>query len=177
MTRKWRSKRGRPKVDSPLRDKGTPELQFKRIELVRGGNPNMSSSPIDILCERKIIELDQYNAGLTFWYLHMKIFGKPFPQSNAGKLLSPIKSRSMITKSSKKDEEIYSIYNECRKNIIRQCGQSGYRILSEVLIFHENPPYIYYSEIKVEDSAHKNTLRDALDSIKDFFRNFKKKRR
>ena len=137
----------------------------------------MSSSPIDILCERKIIELDQYNAGLTFWYLHMKIFGKPFPQSNAGKLLSPIRGRLLITNPNKKDEEIYSIYNECRKNIIRQCGQSGYKILSEVLIFHNNPPYIYYSEVRAKDSAHKNKLRNALDSIKDFFRNFRKKKR
>jgi len=34
-------KRGRPKKNASLRDKGTPELQIKRIMLVNGGNPSM----------------------------------------------------------------------------------------------------------------------------------------
>ena len=171
------AKRGRPKKNKPERDKGTPELQFKRLQLVRGGNPNMSTSPLDILCERKIIGLDQYNAGLTFWFLHMKVFGKPFPQSNTGKLLSPVRGRLLITNPSRRDEEIYYIYNECRKNIIKQCGQSGYKILSDILIFHENPPYVYYTEIKTRDTTHKRVIRNALDSIKNFFDNFRKKKK
>ena len=62
------AKRGRPKKDKPLRDKGTPEQQIKRLALVNGGDPTLSTTPLDIMFARRIIEPDQYNAGLTYWY-------------------------------------------------------------------------------------------------------------
>ena len=72
-------RRGRPKKNLPLRDKGTPELIIKRMQLVQGGDPSLSTTPIDICYARKIISAEQYNAGLVFLYLHRSIFGKPFP--------------------------------------------------------------------------------------------------
>ena len=96
MARKGRStKRGRPKIDRPLRDKGTPESLIKRLALVGDGDITMSSTPIDVMYTRNIINPNQYNAGLTYWYLYTRVFGKPYPQSNTGKLLSPISGRSV----------------------------------------------------------------------------------
>ena len=101
--KKRRSNEGRPKKNAPLRDKGTPELQIKRIMLVNGGNPSMSTTPIDIMFERSMINQDEYNAGLIYQYLHSRVFSKPFPQSNTGKLSEPIRSRQTSSKVSKRD--------------------------------------------------------------------------
>ena len=104
MAKKIRSrKRGRPRIDRPLRDKGTPEQQIRRLTLVNGGDPTLSTTPLDIMYARQIIEPEQYNAGLTYWYLYTKVFGKPFPESNTGKLLSPIKGRSIEDGEKRKD--------------------------------------------------------------------------
>ena len=106
------AKRGRPKKDKPLRDKGTPEQQIKRLALVNGGDPTLSTTPLDIMFARRIIEPDQYNAGLTYWYLYTKVFGKPFPESNTGKLLSPIKGRMIEEGEKRKDIHNNTVYTE-----------------------------------------------------------------
>ena len=40
-------RRGRPKKNLPLRDKGTPELIIKRMQLVQGGDTSLSTTPLD----------------------------------------------------------------------------------------------------------------------------------
>ena len=114
MAKKIRSrKRGRPRIDRPLRDKGTPESLIKRLALVGEGDPTMSSTPIDVMFTRKIINPNQYNAGLTYWYLYTRVFGKPYPQSNTGKLLSPISGRSVESIIKRKDIEHHTLLDEC----------------------------------------------------------------
>jgi len=56
------AKRGRPKKNIPFRDKGTPENQLRRLSLVGGGNPTLSSTPFDIMYARGIVNPEQYNA-------------------------------------------------------------------------------------------------------------------
>ena len=63
-----KNKRGRPRKNLPLRDKGTPELMVKRLRLVQGGDPTLSTTPIDICYARKIIsaELKSIFPKMTF---------------------------------------------------------------------------------------------------------------
>ena len=170
------AKRGRPKKDKPLRDKGTPEQQIKRLALVNGGDPTLSTTPLDIMFSRRIIEPDQYNAGLTYWYLYTKVFGKPFPESNTGKLLSPIKGRMIEEGEKRKDIHNNTVYTECRKFIVKEVGRKVYGMMRDVVIFFEHPPYLNYSKKKIRDNPHKEDFRNALDSIVKFFNFYKKKR-
>ena len=170
------AKRGRPKKDKPIRDKGTPEQQIRRLTLVNGGDPTLSTTPLDIMYARQIIEPVQYNAGLTYWYLHTKVFGKPFPESNTGKLLSPIRGRSMEDGEKRKDVHNNIVYTECRKYIIKEVGRRVYGLMRDVIVFFEHPAYLKYNKKKMRDSSHKRDLRNSLDSVVKFFSHYKKRR-
>ena len=170
------AKRGRPKKDKPLRDKGTPEQQIKRLALVGGGDPTLSSTPFDIMFARGIVNPEQYNAGLTYWYLYTRVFGKPFPQSNTSKLLSPINTRSVENIVKRRDVEHQSLLFDCCAFIVREAGQRAYNLMSSIIVFQEHPNYLYYLKVKSRDSAKKIVVRSALDSIRKFFDNKRKKR-
>ncbi len=71
--------RGRPRQYPIVLDKGTPEQQLKRLQLVDGGNPMMSTIPLDILLERQMIHEDHHRAGMTWWMTFMRIYGKVYP--------------------------------------------------------------------------------------------------
>jgi hypothetical protein len=72
-----KGKRGRPKKDPVYRDKGTPELQIKRMFIVKGGDPVNSSDPLDVCQERGIITSDMAKAGHDYARLYYRIIGKP----------------------------------------------------------------------------------------------------
>tara|TARA_X000001388_G_scaffold77322_1_gene77606 strand:+ start:41 stop:562 length:522 start_codon:yes stop_codon:yes gene_type:complete len=171
-----KNRRGRPRKDRPLRDKGTPELQIKRITLVQGGNPQMSTTPLDIMFERQIITPDQYNSGLVYLYMHMKIFGKPFPQSNTGKLLSPIGGRSHEYKITKKDIQNNELFNNLKDFIVKETNSLAYQMLKNIVVFLECPPYLNYGKARLKDNRQKKILHNVLDSISKFFNTKKKKR-
>ena len=144
--------------------------------MVNGGDPTLSTTPLDIMYARQIIEPVQYNTGLTYWYLHTKVFGKPFPESNTGKLLSPIRGRSIEDGEKRKDVHNNLVYTECRKYIIKEVGRRVYGLMRDVIVFFEHPAYLKYNKKKMRDSSHKRDLRNALDSVVKFFNYYKKRR-
>ena len=170
------AKRGRPKKDRPLPDKGTPENQIKRLALVGGGDPTLSSTPFDIMFARGIVNPEQYNAGLTYWYLYTRVFGKPFPQSNTSKLLSPINTRSVESIVKRRDIEHHSLLFDCCAFIVKEAGQRAYNLLRGIVVFQEHPDYLYYLKAKSRDNAKKTILCNALNSIRKFFDTKRKKR-
>ena len=169
-------KRGRPKKNAPLRDKGTPELQIKRIMLVNGGNPSMSTTPIDIMFERSMINQDEYNSRLVYHYLHSRVFSKPFPESNTGKLSEPIRSRQTSSKVSKRDIENWIVFKDITSFIIHEVGQMTYDCMKNLIIYQEHPTYLLHNQIQIKDNRHKTMVKNALKSIAKFFDNAKKKK-
>ena len=171
-----RFKRGRPKKDAPLRDKGTPEAQIKRIMLVNGGNPAMSTTPIDIMFERTMINRDEYNAGLIYLYLHSRVFSKPFPESNTGKLTQPIRSRQASSKVSRRDVENWIVFKDITSFIIKEVGQKTYSCMKNLIIYQEHPIYLMHNEIRIMDNPHKSMVKTALKSVIKFFNNARRKK-
>jgi len=171
-----RFKRGRPRKDAPLRDKGTPESQIKRIMLVNGGNPQMSTTPIDIMFERSMINKDEYNAGLIYQYLHSRVFSKPFPESNTGKLTQPIRSRQESNKVSRRDVENWIVFKDITSFIIKEAGQMTYSCMKNLIIYQEHPTYLMHNEIRIKDNSHKTMVKSALKSITKFFNNARRKK-
>ena len=171
-----RFKRGRPRKDAPLRDKGTPEAQIKRIMLVNGGNPAMSTTPIDIMFERTMINRDEYNAGLIYLYLHSRVFSKPFPESNTGKLTQPIRSRQASNKVSRRDVENWIVFKDITSFIIKEVGQKTYTCMKNLIIYQEHPIYLMHNEIRIMDNPHKSMVKTALKSVIKFFNNARRKK-
>ena len=109
--------RGRPRQYPIVLDKGTPEQQLKRLALVDGGNPVMSTTPLDILLERQMIHEDHHRAGMTWWMTFMRIYGKVYPESNTGKLMTPIRGRGLISKVGKKSVDTWNLYKDINQHL------------------------------------------------------------
>tara|TARA_R110002073_G_scaffold2347_3_gene15938 strand:+ start:237 stop:797 length:561 start_codon:yes stop_codon:yes gene_type:complete len=174
--KKRRSNEGRPKKNAPLRDKGTPELQIKRIMIVNGGNPHMSTTPIDIMFERSMINQNEYNSGLIYHYLHSRVFSKPFPESNTGKLAEPIRSRQASSKVTKRDVENWIVFKDITSFIIHEVGQMTYNCMKNLIIYQEHPTYLLHNQIRIKDNHHKEMVKNALKSVTKFFDNARRKK-
>jgi hypothetical protein len=83
------ARRGRPRkpgkryanghlVRVPTHDGGTPQIQARRRRLVGpDGDPVLSTSPIDIMAARRLIDQDTYSAALWFRATARTLFGRP----------------------------------------------------------------------------------------------------
>ena len=57
-------------------DRGTPEQIKKRALLVKGGDINMASCPLDVYLERGMLDQDQHNAAWRYAFLYGKLVGR-----------------------------------------------------------------------------------------------------
>jgi hypothetical protein len=67
----WR-KRGRPKLDRPHHDSGTPELQARRLALVGLNDPALAEYPLGIMLARELISGEEHEAGCYYAMLYAR---------------------------------------------------------------------------------------------------------
>lgn len=72
------SRRGRPKIDRPKIDLGTPELQAKRLA-ASPHDATLSTTPLDVIKARGIISDEAHTAATYFAALRKIVFGKAHP--------------------------------------------------------------------------------------------------
>jgi hypothetical protein len=72
----WRRKRGRPRLERPDTDLGTPEMQARRALLVHGGDASLSEYPLGLMLARGLIGREQHEAGCRYGYLYGRVIGK-----------------------------------------------------------------------------------------------------
>lgn len=72
------AKRGRPRLDRPKNDTGTPELIHKRM-MASPIDPTLSTTPLDVLKARNIISDEAHGAASYFAALRKIVFGKAHP--------------------------------------------------------------------------------------------------
>jgi hypothetical protein len=65
----WR-KRGRPRLDRPATDGGTPEQQARRASLAGGGDPALTEYPLGLMLARGLITREMHEAGCTYAMLY-----------------------------------------------------------------------------------------------------------
>jgi hypothetical protein len=65
----WR-KRGRPKLDRPSSDPGTPELQARRAALIGGDDPALAEYPLGVMLARGLVTREQHEAGCYYAMLY-----------------------------------------------------------------------------------------------------------
>lgn len=71
-------RRGRPKLNRPAIDTGTPELIHKRM-MASPMDATLSTNPLDVLKSRKIISDEAHGAASYFAALRKIVFGKAHP--------------------------------------------------------------------------------------------------
>jgi len=69
MTGAWR-KRGRPRLDRPSLDQGTPEQQARRRTLAAGKDPALTEHPLGLMLARGLISVEQHEAGSYYAMLY-----------------------------------------------------------------------------------------------------------
>jgi len=72
----WR-KRGRPPLDRPSIDHGTPELQARRRTLAGGADPALSEHPLGVMLARGLISAEQHEAGCYYALLYRRAVAHP----------------------------------------------------------------------------------------------------
>lgn len=72
------TKRGRPRLDRPAVDLGTPELIHKRL-MASPKDAAMSTTPLDVLKSRLVISEEAHTAASYFAALRKIVFGKAHP--------------------------------------------------------------------------------------------------
>ena len=158
-----KGKRGRPKKELFLRDKGTPESQVRRLIIVKGGNPDKASDPLDALEERGIISFDMAKAGHDYASLYYKIFGTPFTHVNYDKLLQ--KADGFVQRTphpSRNESESEWILSESFK-ILRDIRAR--RLVDLIALQKHFPRFLFEPKSHPRDNNFKKNLRDGLKAL------------
>ena len=158
-----KGKRGRPKKDPVLRDKGTPESQVRRMIIVNGGNPDKASDPLDALEERKIISFNMAKAGHDYASLYYKIFGTPFTHINYDKLLQKADGFVQnIPHPSRNESESEWVLSESFK-ILRDIRAR--RLVDLIALQKHFPRFLFEPKPHPRDNNFKKNLRDGLKAL------------
>ena len=167
-----KGKRGRPKKDPVIRDKGTPESQIRRMIIVNGGNPDKASDPLDALEERGIISFNMAKAGHDYASLYYRIFGTPFMHVNYDKLLQ--KSDGFIQRTpnpSRNESESEWILTESFKILRDIKARKSVDLIALKKYF---PRLLFESKSNPRDNNFKNNLRDGLKALDQWFNKAKR---
>lgn len=106
----------------------------------------------------------------------MRIYGKVYPESNTGKLMTPIRGRGLISKVGKKSVDTWNLYKDINQHLKENLSVKCSSCLRDIVLFQWYPPYLLHNEMLVEDNKHKKMVRFGFEKLSDFF-NTKKKRR
>ena len=67
---------GRPALERPKVDPGTPELCARRARLAAGGDPSLTESPLGVLLARGLIGREQHDSGRHYASLYRQSVGR-----------------------------------------------------------------------------------------------------
>lgn len=67
---------GRPPLERPRVDTGTPELAARRAHLAGGGDPTLAESPLGVLLARGFIGQEQHDSGRYYASLYRQSVGR-----------------------------------------------------------------------------------------------------
>lgn len=76
MSKSWRRGRGRPRLDRPATDLGTPEAQARRSLLTGAADPALAEYPLGVLLARGLIGREQHDAGCYYGFLYGRVVGR-----------------------------------------------------------------------------------------------------
>ena len=106
----------------------------------------------------------------------MRIYGKVYPESNTGKLMTPIRGRGLINHVGKKSVHTWNLYKDINNHLKENLSVKCTTCIRDIVLFQWHPPYLLHNERLTQDDSHKKMVRLGLERLSDFFNTKKKKR-
>ncbi len=124
-------------------DRGTPELALHRVTAVMGGDPVLSTAPLDRLLARGVITVEENQAGWAYAVLFSKIYGRVFgPCSQYSDLVAAGSLVSAYADNLERDKGLLGAYYSM-DSALKAAGQAARRAVRVVVIEH--------GEARIED--------------------------
>jgi hypothetical protein len=163
------SRRGRPKMDRPEVDKGTPEQQARRLRLSAGSDPVLTEHPLGILLARHLITGEQHEAGCYYAYLYRRTIGTG--QVSCGFLYQQVASIWIGSEevSDTTEARIESLFR-LGKNRLLAAGRRLCDAVENVAVFGRIPRFMNTADrrpgsARRADSAELEAVRLGLDVL------------
>ncbi len=106
----------------------------------------------------------------------MRIYGKVYPESNTGKLMTPIRGRGLISKVGKKSVDTWNLYKDINRHLKENLDVKCVSSIRDIVLFQWYPPYLLHNEVLTQDDSHKKMVRFGLEKLSEFFDTKKKGR-
>lgn len=164
-----KAKRGRPPQGLPWSETGTAELQRKKAELTRGGNPQLSVEPLGVLLARELIDGDQYAAGQ--WYAALQALSYGTASYTTTQLAREVHSSLMadtdldnpVEYTEDDYERFLARYRKAREQL-HHCGTLCATIVDSICLYKEMPPWVERTSKDSPTRFHRE-LMVGLDAI------------
>jgi len=167
----WRgtAQRGRPKIERPELDKGTPEQQARRLRLSAGADPALTEYPLGMLLARHLISGEQHEAGCYYAYLYGRTIGTG--QVTCGFLYQQVASMWIGSEdiSEATEARIESLFR-LGKNRLLAAGRRLCDAVENVAVFGRCPRFMNAADRRPgsawrADAAELEALRLGLDTL------------
>ena len=156
-------RRGRPRVIRPQIDKGTKELQQKRMSIVQGQDSSLAESLLGILYAQTVISQSQFDAGQTFkeiGYRFEPCLGYVLRQN------ASVLARRNSGEFTEHQDEVRTKAWRSALNALKESGQRSYNMVLRVVFYDHN---IFETKFSM---AYDNAidLRLGLDCLEAYFK-------
>lgn len=138
-------------------DRGTPEAQARRKELVGNGDPALGAYPLGILFCRGIITAPQHDAGCHYAYLCGRVLGRTKPVSLAERPApAEISDRALADISLRWREAVAVLFS---------VGRRSKDAVDNVAVYERIPGWLWRDRPRDGDAREAAALVDGLSAL------------
>ena len=169
-TMAWHGKgrRGRPRIERPAVDSGTPELQARRRRLAAGADPALTEYPVGLLLARHLITAEQHEAACYYGFLYGQAIGGT--RGGCGRFYQQMAAAAFDIKDLTDDQraQVETLFR-VGKNRLLAAGRHICDATENVVVFGRHPGCILYDGRQVRAmlgaAAELEAIRRGLDVL------------
>lgn len=163
MATTWR-RRGRPKLDRPANDTGTPELQARRSALVGPGDPALAEYPLGIMLARGLITAEEHEAGCYYAALYARAVARTsLSCAHIYRRMLAESGRAMDL-DDKSQAHIERLFRQGKNNLLA-AGRRVSEATENLAVFGRPPRFLDRQVAKLRRGADYSELRAVLNGL------------
>ena len=140
-----------------LPDRGTPEAQARKRELVGAGDPALAEYPLGVLLARGLISPAQHDAGRHYAYLAGRVLGRTRPyRPDAGSGGAELGDGALAAVEDRWRAAVAALLT---------AGRRAKDAVDNVALFERMPPRLLRREPRVGDALEHAALAAGLDAL------------
>ena len=149
-------KRGRPRKPVEGPDRGTPEQQLRRFQLVGEANPPLASYPLGVLLAKSLITQDQHNIGLDYARHYRIVIGKDRRPSGLAEV---------------PEEVLNEMQARCDQmsHALKRVGRRSKDAVDNVAVFERFPGWLFRRTIRQSDAVNLRAINRGLYALESAF--------